>query len=549
MRRYALIIVNNEFNAPKLTQLATPGRDAKLLVEVLEDQALGDFEVTTCFNRSCAAVLEEIEGLYRRKQKDDVLLLYYAGHCIKDDFDDLFFACRNTKMHRFRSSSVSAAFIRSELEKCKAQRKVVVLDCVYCGMIEDTDTRETLGSHAGTCEAFDAEGDGRVVLTAGNTVRYAWDNDRLMGQAEASVFTQYLIEGLINGAAAREGHTEISLDDLYDYVYRQIAGAGQSRETPGKWGGRIESPIIIARTPMPESPTVGVAPSETEPPPPPPPVPVSADSSQAPVPVDEIKEIPPVPEVEVTSPIVQQLQDSLLTSSYSNSIGIEFVLVKPGQFDMGADDEDDDEKPVHHVNIDTPFYLGKCQVTQAQWEAVMGNNPSRFKGPDHPVETVSWDDVNEFIRRLSDIEGTNQYRLPMEEEWEYACCAGTTTPFSSGETITTDQANFNGNFPVGDTPKGEYRKQTSPVGSFPPNPWGLYDMHGNVWEWTENWYRSYAAGPETEDEEHVSGAPRIIRGGSWRNSARSCRSAKRFNITPVYRNPTVGFRLVRTIEE
>ncbi|MBT5872826.1 MAG: SUMF1/EgtB/PvdO family nonheme iron enzyme, partial [Candidatus Latescibacteria bacterium] len=268
---------------------------------------------------------------------------------------------------------------------------------------------------------------------------------------------------------------------------------------------------------------------------------------------DESSELPPaviVPpqEAQPTSPIVQQLQDSLLTATYSNSIGIEFALITPGEFIMGDDEGDDDEKPAHKVAINTPFYLGTGQITQGQWEAVMGNNPSRFKGVDNPVETVSFDDVAEFIKRLNDMEGKVQHRLPTEAEWEYACRAGDTAAFSTGDAITTDQSNFNGNHPYGDLPKGDYRQQTTPVASFPPNAYGIYDMHGNVWEWTSDFFRSYADQTDSDDDDRQAGAPRVIRGGSWHNSARSCRSAKRFIITPVYRNAILGFRLVRTID-
>lgn len=542
MKRYALVIVNNEFNAPKLAQLVMPGRDTKLLAEALEDPNMGGFELTTCFNRSCAAVLEEIEGLFRRKQNDDLLLIYYAGHGLKDDFGDLFYACRNTKMHRFRSSSVSAAFIRSEMDKCKSNRIMMILDCWYSAVFDETPSSGAIGSRAGTEQAF-GPGEGRVILSAGDTVRYTWDNDALLGNAEVSTFTQYLVEGLIKGTAAREEGRGISIDDLFEYARHQIVGSEKNRETPQKWSGDAAPIVIIAEPepPTPEPPSEAQSSTEAEP------QAMSVEIPPAPPPVEPRKPVK-VKEPERASPIVQQLQDALLTSAYRNTLGIEFVLLKPGHFDMGAEDGDEDEKPVHPVFIQTPIYMGQYPVTQTQWESVMGNNPSRFRGGDLPIETVSWDEVLEFLKRLNDIEETKAYRLPTEAEWEYACRAGTTTPFSCGDTITTDQANFNGNHPYGDGPKGEFREKTTPVGAFAPNPWGLYDMHGNVWEWTDDYYMSYAPRPGTEDE-RPAGVPRVIRGGSWRNSARSCRSAKRFNITPVYRNAILGFRLAKSIEE
>lgn len=703
MKRNALVIANNEFNAPKLAQLVTPARDAKLLAEVLGDRKLGGFDVTTCFNRSCAAVLEEIEGLFRRKQEDDVLLLYYAGYGIQDDFGDVFYATRNTKMHRFRSSSVSASFIRSEIEKCKSKRKIVILDCWYCGMFDDTVPHEKIGTQVDAQTAFDARGEGRAVLTASDTIYYVWENDTLLGDTGPSVFTQYIVEGLIDGSAARPGVSDITADDLHAYIQQRFTNAKESREIPRKWGDQVKGPVVISSAPdavvdqakldeppgrLPATATISTdppaetpapvseenspeseasveadAPAETTTEPSQPEIsledipsfviepaagtgesrphrpatPIPADpiepeqvgeepidaaepeqveeepieavevqqveeepigaepvveladeepavDLQTPVkassleiepvevtvePADEIADISeeiqpakeqdepselpaavivPPQEAHPTSPIVQQLQDSLLTATYSNSIGIEFALITPGEFVMGDDEGDDDEKPAHKVAISTPFYIGTGQVTQAQWEAVMGNNPSRFKGVDNPVETVSFDDVAEFIKRLNDMEGKVQHRLPTEAEWEYACRAGADTAFSTGDAITTDQSNFNGNHPYGDLPKGEYRQQTTPVASFPPNAFGIYDMHGNVWEWTSDFFRSYADQTKPDEDDRQAGAPRVIRGGSWHNSARSCRSAKRFIITPVYRNAILGFRLVRTID-
>ncbi|TAF68873.1 MAG: tetratricopeptide repeat protein, partial [Oscillatoriales cyanobacterium] len=158
-----------------------------------------------------------------------------------------------------------------------------------------------------------------------------------------------------------------------------------------------------------------------------------------------------------------------------NDVNLEMVYIPGGSFQMGSS-ENSSEQPVHPVTVQ-PFYLGKYPITQAQWEAVMGNNPSDFKGAKRPVENVSWDEAVEFCRKLTQKTGKT-YRLPSEAEWEYACRAGTTTPFYFGDTITPDLVNYNGNYPYGAAPKGLYRQQTTDVGSFPPNSFGLYDMHG-----------------------------------------------------------------------
>jgi formylglycine-generating enzyme required for sulfatase activity len=230
--------------------------------------------------------------------------------------------------------------------------------------------------------------------------------------------------------------------------------------------------------------------------------------------------------------------------------GILLRLIPAGEFDMGSPDNEEgrgrygDEGPVHNVKISKPFYMGKYEITQAQWKAVMGadNNPSDFKGDNLPVETVSWNDAQEFLKKASD-----GLRLPTEAEWEYACRAGTTTPFNTGNNITTDQANYNGNYPYAGNPKGEYRVKTTPVGTFRPNAWGLYDMHGNVWEWCSDWYaQKYyeeCKNGVTDPSGPGNGARRVLRGGSWFNNARGMRSAFRYWGGPADRTGDIGFRV------
>src|SRR5262249_47079270 len=150
-----------------------------------------------------------------------------------------------------------------------------------------------------------------------------------------------------------------------------------------------------------------------------------------------------------------------------------------------------DDETLHRVTLTQGFHLGVHQVTQAQWQAIMGNNPSNFTGNDRPVEMVSWNDCVDFCKRLGEKTGM-WFRLPTEAEWEYACRAGTTTPFHFGETISTDQANYDGNYTYGNGTRGVYRKRTKPAGSFPANAWGLHEMHGNVWEWCQDGYELYS---------------------------------------------------------
>ena len=198
----------------------------------------------------------------------------------------------------------------------------------------------------------------------------------------------------------------------------------------------------------------------------------------------------------------------------------------------------------HQVTV-SDFHIGKYEVTQALWKAVMDNNPSNFKGDELPVEEVSWNDVQEFLQKLNAKTGKT-YRLPTEAEWEYACRAGTTTPFNTGNNLTTSQANYDGNYPYNNNAEGEYRNKTMPVGSFPPNTWGLYDMHGNVWEWCSDWYGadySNSNSPQTNPAGPSSGSFRVFHGGSWYSYAQYCRAAYRSSDAPGRRTDIIGFRL------
>ncbi len=262
----------------------------------------------------------------------------------------------------------------------------------------------------------------------------------------------------------------------------------------------------------------------------------------------------------------------------ANSIGMQLVLIPAGEFQMGSKNElgrnaDEEQRP---VKITRAFYMGVYEVTQGEYQAVMGTNPSYFsaggegapavEGMDtsrFPVENVTWDEAVEFCRRLSELpaekEAGRVYRLPTEAEWEYACRAGTTTPFNVGESLASTQANFDGNYPYlkqedvykGVDPatlKGPFLRRTTTVGSYSPNAFGLYDMHGNVWEWCADWYSPvyYKSSPVEDPPGPESGTHRIVRGGSWYWFAAGCRSAARKERNPAERRNTDGFRVVFT---
>ncbi len=268
------------------------------------------------------------------------------------------------------------------------------------------------------------------------------------------------------------------------------------------------------------------------------------------------QEIPALPQ--------QPMMDSLVAT---NSLGMKLAYIPVGEFLMGSpgreEARNENEGPQHRVQISKPFYLGVYQVTQEEYQRVMGQNPSWFCGTGggkaqaagqdtrrFPVESVSWDEALEFCRRLSAVPGERRagrvYRLPTEAEWEYACRAGTTTPFYFDTHLSSTQANFDGNFPYGGGDQGPFLGRTTTVGSYMPNAFGVYDMHGNVWEWCADWFgRDYAEAPalSIDPQGPPTGSYHIMRGGGWGSHGRNCRAAYRSDFTPAPRFSSYGFRV------
>jgi formylglycine-generating enzyme required for sulfatase activity len=270
----------------------------------------------------------------------------------------------------------------------------------------------------------------------------------------------------------------------------------------------------------------------------------------------------------------QAHQGQYFTEPLNEAVSLDMMLIPSGTFQMGQTDAEktelihlmgiDDyqkyyvnELPRHEVTVQ-PFFLGKYAVTQSQWRAVaaykpidkeLNSDPSEFKGDNRPVEQVSWDDATEFCRRLSTKTG-RKYRLPSEAAWEYACRAGTITPFHFGETVDDSLANYCAKDQVyGRGILGQYRQETTEVGQFAPNQFGLYDMHGNVLEWCEdNWHNSYEGAPNdcsawVDSDQTYKYKYRLLRGGSWDITPRNCRSANRYKNSRYYTVNDVGFRV------
>jgi formylglycine-generating enzyme required for sulfatase activity len=265
--------------------------------------------------------------------------------------------------------------------------------------------------------------------------------------------------------------------------------------------------------------------------------------------------------------MVESPSTGVAGTDFTNSIGMRLKLIAAGTFMMGSPpsepDRRDDETQ-HRVRISKPFYLGVYEVTQGQYEKLMGANPSNFKGDNNPVEQVSWEDAALFCRELSarpeEQAAGRVYRLPTEAEWEYACRAGTTTAYSFGSNLTQLEgyAWFGDNSgkmrinseEIWRTDNANWGKRLSDnscqhhvVGSKRPNAWGLYDMHGNVWEWCQDWYGDYPSGSTADPTGAASGSRRVDRGGSWSRAAGDCRSAYRGRSSPSFRLYDFGFRV------
>jgi sulfatase modifying factor 1 len=231
-------------------------------------------------------------------------------------------------------------------------------------------------------------------------------------------------------------------------------------------------------------------------------------------------------------------------------VSYRFRWAPPGSFMMGSPETEqgrDNDEIFRQVTLSQGFWILETEVTQSMWKSIMGNNPSSFKGADLPVESVSWSDSQGFVAALNDLglaPAGARFALPTEAQWEYACRAGTTSPFSWGDSLNGDQANCNGEAPYGTDVKGKYLGKTAPFGSYAANPWGIFDMHGNLWEWCEDWMGPYPSGDATDPSGPASGAYRVIRGGCWNDAALRCRSAFRNDAGVDGRSDVVGFRIV-----
>ena len=224
-----------------------------------------------------------------------------------------------------------------------------------------------------------------------------------------------------------------------------------------------------------------------------------------------------------------------LSVDLGGGVRMDFVLISPGAFVMGSEKGKEDQKPLAKVTLTKPFYLGKFEVTQEQWQSIMHTNPSNWKGTNLPAERISWDDCQIFAAKLGEKVPGYRFSLPTEAQWEYACRAGTTTEYSCGDT-DTNLLDFAWFVPAAN-------RTTHPVGEKKPNPWGLHDIHGNVWEWCQDWYGPYPGGELTDPTGPATGSSRVIRGGSWSHRSSDLTSAFRLKFRSDFRFLSIGARM------
>ncbi|AKB45006.1 MULTISPECIES: SUMF1/EgtB/PvdO family nonheme iron enzyme [Methanosarcina] len=584
-KRVGLVIGNNYPDSDKKLRFAVA--DALAMKEVLLNKDICGFdEVIDLVDRTSKEALVEVEKILKRVDSN-LVFIYFSGHGKKDFENDLCLLFNDTEEDTLMATSLTFDFINKCRRYPSRKSVIIILDCCYSGAAGTRDTSdviEALKKHSGS---------GTIILTStGLTGSPAAREEKKFGHG---VFTNYLIEGLEKGYADK-GNGYISIEELYDYAFEKTKSEGY--QSPKK-EGNIEGSIFIGRNPqkireneynlkkskllseyirtlhpliLNESLTVlrkaydvppslesveetmydllnSLLKSELQPdnysdavqhlkg------ISTGSDSSQN---MNNVgKSNTAVSISENKEPPVNSEEPNIPKTFTSPSTGMEFVLIPAGEFMMGSHSLEkgrfDDEDPAHKVTIGYSFYMGKYPVTQKQWKKVMGDNPSTFKGESRPVESIFWEDVQEFIKKLNKNEGASKYRLPSEAEWEYCCRASTQTRyfFGDNESKLDEYAWYDDNS----------GSETHPVGQKKSNKWGLYDIVGNVWEWVQDkWHHNYLVTPSDgsawEDDYSSS---HVVRGGSWSYPARRCRSADRRRNLPESCKSDIGFRLLKKL--
>lgn len=586
-KRVGLVIGNNYPNSDKQLRFAVA--DALAMKEVMLNKDICGFdEVEESIDDTFVDARIKIEKILKNANRNDLVFIYFSGHGKKHLDNGLRLLFRDAREDYPLAMSLNFDYINRCMKYPSLKSVIIVLDCCYsCAAgIKGDDLEEAFSNYS--------SGSGTIILTSTGLIGSPKAKEET--EFKHGIFTNYLLEGLKTGGADEDEDGLIYVNDLYEYAHsRTIKRSSQSPVMKTQ----IEGKVLIAKNPkkikeieyelkknkllnefgirlhpriLSESLTILRTnyqnPSSME----------QVDlticsflesllNSEFSVDnyieaVQSLKGIsisttvlqnknigsiskPEVPNIENTEIYEESKKHEIRKTFTSPSTGMEFVLIPAGEFMMdspsGKEGRCDDEGPVHEVTINNPFYMGKYPVTQKQWKKIMGDSPSYFKGEDRPVEMVSWEDTKEFIKKLSEREKTGKYRLLSEAEWEYACRAGTQTWYSFGDDKSklSEYAWYDENS----------SSKTHPVGQKKPNPWDLYDMHGNIWEWVQDRWHNKHNGTVLHGSvlENLEYSDHVLRGGSWYRNAGECCSLSRLRWSPKSSSYDLGFRLLREL--
>lgn len=567
---YALIIGLSHYHDQRISTLNYTRADAESFYEIITDpKKIGIKKENVKILMDSDATLPNIKGaivnwLIKKSNDNSTVYIFFAGHGgvevdhLKREKDGLakYLLPYDSNFDSLFSSALSSRDFNELLSTLQYKKLIAFIDACHsggtCGAARDIKITEDPYQEL-------SEGEGRVIIAASKPDQRSYEDAKL----GHGIFTHHLIEAL-SGKADTDNDGLVSIFDVYKYLRDKVPRSAK------ELADATQEPVLKCEN-IAKDFTISINPGRIEE--------IDEEKKRE----EAVKKLrsfhidgelsgkqygrlrkivkTDFEELEENERVVAKLIDALLSGhiniiafledlediwpelkdkseAITNSIDMKFKLIPTGEFMMGSE-KYGDERPVHKVTIDKPFYLGIHPVTQLEWETVMGSNPSNFKGNNLPVETVSWDDAQEFISKLNEKEGTNKYRLPSEAEWEYAARARTTTQYSFGD----DESKL-GEYAWYSDNSGE---NTHPVGQKKANPWGLYDIHGNVWEWVQDWYHDDYTGAPTDGIAWESGVSslRVNRGGSWFREARFCRLALRFNSDPAFRLGYVGFRLLK----
>jgi formylglycine-generating enzyme required for sulfatase activity len=671
--RYALIITNSKYDDKRLSRLTTPDADGTGLANVLKDPEICQFDqVDLLQNANSGQIRIAIANFYRNRRKDDLLLLYFSGHGILDNDRKLYLAVKDTNSDSdlVRANGIPSNYVNQLIDKSRSRRQIVMLDCCHSGAFA-RGSKAANNHRVNAGDAFDHNGYGTYVITATDTLQYAWEGDKLEGRYERSLFTHHVVEGLRTGQADIDQSGQITIENLYHYVHDRVREDGDEvrRQTPTRWVNKGDGSLIIARNPIvinePPPPQyqgelplsemrklmlihleaedindiafdlniperLGEQPSKlirrilakldereqlqelmlwlwqnkpelcqvlfgdqksvlllgrSKPKP--------SHSTQS-TPEKEIRPTQKTPKREASSKLednppakggritddtftpVAPKHEPILPIKPAIEVGtrpeptpqtwtpptlhgIEWVEIPAGPFWMGAAEKDyqayDEEKSGRQLGLPT-YWIGKTAVTNAQYRAGVQARavkaPSHWKNGtpatnmnNHPVVYVSWDDAIAYCQWLSQESGL-QITLPSEAEWEKAARGEKDQRiYPWGNSIDLSKCNY----------MGSQIGSTTPIDKYPEgiSPYGVWDMVGNVWEWTRSKQDGYPYNPSDGREDLLKvgflralgdGNWRMLRGGSWRNNRRNIRVSYRFRNDPFSRGGSAGFRVV-----